>query len=82
MAETKISTKTRERIHRLLDSAIDRTEKGNDTTFEYHGHAQQVDIRMYRGKWKPESKFIGITAYLDFEDFEEIMSEMEVVLND
>jgi hypothetical protein len=37
---------------------------------------------MYRGKWKPESKFIGITAYLDFEDFEEIMSEMEVVLND
>ncbi len=67
--------------HRILELVMDRNETGRTTFFEFAGHTNGVEIRLYEGDWKsdPEADYNYMIAYLD-DDVGSTLRELEAAL--
>lgn len=42
-----------ERILNILSLCLQAKAKGHDVFFYYHAHINQVEVKVYKGGWKP-----------------------------
>ena len=70
----KISAEDRERIHKILDMVLDRSETENGTWFRFSGHVLRVEVETCEGKWTPFCDQVTLGRYIG-EEYSNLINE-------
>ena len=61
----------REKLHRILDLALELNEQGYTTFCDIAGHIKSVHVRIFKGEWKFEDEtMLNFYAYYSEKDAE------------